>query len=174
MTKYVIALGVALLLNATANLMIKFGMRGIDLELHGAGLLSGGAWGVIKLLIRHWIVILGLGCFAANVVFYAFALQKLPISVAYPVMVTSGFAIIVIVAGAMLRERLSAMQWIGVAAILIGVTLVARDAQRQMGGGNPDAGPQPEASTSAERAGKPPPPALPPLQGKGLGRGPSS
>ena len=135
MAKYAIALVVALLLNATANLLIKFGMRAIDLDLQGTSILAGGWIGVVKLLLRHWILLLGLGCFGANVVFYAYALQKLPISVAYPIMVTTGFAIIVVVAGAMLHERLSTMQWIGVAAILVGVTLVARDAGRQMGGG---------------------------------------
>lgn len=133
MAKYVIALVVALLLNASANLMIKFGMRAIDLELQGAGIMSDGVFGVVKLLLRHWILLVGLGCFAANVVFYSFALQKLPISVAYPIMVTTGFAIIVVVAGAMLHERLSVTQWIGVAAILVGVALVAKDAGNQMG-----------------------------------------
>ena len=132
MGKYIVALVVALLLNATANLMIKFGMRGMDADLAGAGLLDGGVMGVIQLVLRNWILLVGLGCFAANVVFYAYALQKMPISVAYPVMVTCGFAIIVIVAGVILHERLSVMQWIGVAAILIGVTLVAKDAGRQM------------------------------------------
>ena len=132
MTKYIVALVVALLLNASANLMIKFGMRGMDADLAGAGLMDGGVMGVVQLVLRNWILLVGLGCFAANVVFYAYALQKMPISVAYPVMVTCGFAIIVIVAGLILHERLSVMQWIGVAAILIGVTLVAKDAGRQM------------------------------------------
>ena len=132
--KHAIALVVALLLNATANLFIKFGMRGMDTELAGASPLDDGVWGLIKLLLRHWIVLAGLACFALNVVFYAFALQKLPISVAYPIMVTSGFAIIVAVAGFMLNERLSVTQWVGVGAILLGVILVAKDAARQMGG----------------------------------------
>lgn len=141
MAKYAIALVVALLLNATANLLIKFGMRAIDLDLQGTGLMADGLLGALKILLRHWTVLLGLACFAANVVFYAFALQKMPISVAYPIMVTSGFAIIVIVAGSMLHERLTLTQWAGVAAILLGVVLVARDAGRQMGGGstNPSA-----------------------------------
>lgn len=132
--KHAIALVVALLLNATANLFIKFGMRGIDLELAGASPLDGGVWGLVKLLLRHWILLAGLACFALNVVFYAFALQKLPISAAYPIMVTSGFAIIVTVAGFMLNERLTVTQWVGVGAILLGVVLVAKDAGRQMGG----------------------------------------
>ena len=79
---------------------------------------------------------LGLTCFAANVVFYTYALVRLPISVAYPIMVTCGFAIIVVVAGLKLHERLSPIQWVGVAAILIGVWLVANDAARQTGDRN--------------------------------------
>jgi multidrug transporter EmrE-like cation transporter len=132
--KYVVALIIALSLNAAANLMIKFGMRGIDLELNGSSMMSEGVAGLIRLLLRHWVVLAGLVCFALNVVFWAFSLQKLPISVAYPIMVASGFGIIVTVAGMMLGERLSPVQWVGVAAILIGVALVAKDAGRQMGG----------------------------------------
>lgn len=133
MTKYAVALVIALLLNASANLMIKFGMRGMDLDLAGAGPLDAGILGLIRLLVRNWILLAGLGCFALNVVFYAFALQKLPISIAYPVMVATGFALIVAVAGYMLQERLTLGQWLGVGAILLGVVLVAKDAARQMG-----------------------------------------
>ena len=134
MLKYVIALVVALALNAAANLMIKFGMRAIDLELAGASPMANGVAGLLRILLRNWVLLAGLGCFALNVVFYAFALQKLAISIAYPIMVASGFGIIVTVAGIMLGERLSALQWVGVVTILLGVTLVAKDAGRQMGG----------------------------------------
>lgn len=134
MMKYVVALVIALSLNAAANLFIKFGMRAIDLEMAQTGsAMSGGVVGLVRLLLRHWIVLVGLMCFALNVVFYSYALQKLPISIAYPVMTITGFAIIAVVAGLMLSERLSAIQWVGIAAILIGVTLVAKDAGRQMG-----------------------------------------
>jgi multidrug transporter EmrE-like cation transporter len=144
MMKYVIALVIALALNAAANLMIKFGMRAIDLELSGGSALSGGIGGLVRLLLRHWVLLAGLGCFALNVVFYAFSLQKLAISVAYPIMVASGFGIIVTVAGMLLGERLTGVQWIGVVAILLGVTLVAKDAGRQMG--SPRG--QPESATN--------------------------
>ena len=133
MAKYAVALVVALVLNASANLMIKFGMRGVDETLAGRGIMDDGAIGLARIVLANWILLLGLFCFAANVVFYAYALQKLQISIAYPIMVAGGFAIIVTVAGFMLSERLTAVQWIGVAAILIGVLLVARDAGRQMG-----------------------------------------
>ncbi len=130
--KYAIALVVALVLNAAANLMIRFGMKAMDVELAGAGIMDGGVVGLIRLLLSNWIVLVGLCCFAMNVVFYAYALQKLPISMAYPIMVTGGFVIIVTVAGLILKERLTMVQWAGVAAIMIGVTLVAKDAGRQM------------------------------------------
>jgi drug/metabolite transporter (DMT)-like permease len=52
-------------------------------------------------------------------------------------MVITGFAIIVVVAGNVLHERLTVAQWVGVGAILVGVTLVARDAGRQMGSSEP-------------------------------------
>ena len=132
--KYAVALVVALLLNAAANLMIKFGMKGMDQQLAGAGMMDGGVIGLVRLVLDNWILLVGLVCFGLNVVFYAFAMQKLPISVAYPIMVTTGFAIIVAVAGFMLNERLSVIQWVGVVTILIGVVLVAKDAGRQMGG----------------------------------------
>lgn len=135
MVKHFVALVIALALNAGANLLIKFGMRAVDAELATSGPLEPGLVPLVGLLLRHWILLLGLACFAANVVFYAYALQKLPISVAYPIMVTSGFAIIVVVAGAMLSERLTPMQWVGVLAILVGVAMVAKDAGRQMGAG---------------------------------------
>jgi small multidrug resistance pump len=131
--KYFIALLAALLLNACANLMMKFGALQLDSSQQGVF-----DQGLARALHRHWILVLGFACFVANVLFYIYALQKLPISVAYPVMVTCGFAIIVAVAGIKLNERLSTVQWIGVAAILLGVWLVAKDASRQIGGEGQD------------------------------------
>ncbi len=67
---------------------------------------------------------MGLVCFGLNLVAYQFALQRLPISMAYPIMVTGGYAIIVVVAGLM-GERMVPAQWVGVALILLGVGLVS-------------------------------------------------
>jgi multidrug transporter EmrE-like cation transporter len=85
-------------------------------------------------LITNWVLILGLFCFATNVILYTYALKGLPISVAYPIMVTVGFAIIVIVAGLYLDEHPTRWQWLGVTLILIGVWLVAWQAKGQLQG----------------------------------------
>jgi small multidrug resistance pump len=130
--KYYAALIAALLLNATANLLMKFGIRRM-----GEGLLEDGILQVIPKILGNYVLMIGLFCFAANVLLYLYALQKFQISVAYPIMVTSGFAIIVIVSGLYLQERLTFVQWLGVALILIGVFLVASRAERQLGGPSP-------------------------------------
>ncbi|UCD27470.1 MAG: EamA family transporter [Planctomycetota bacterium] len=122
--KYGIALTVALILNATANLLIKFGMKRFD----SAGqAISQSITSALSALAGNWMLILGLFFFAINVLFYAYALKKIDVSAAYPVMVGGGFAIIALVAWKFLGESLSRLQLTGVLCILIGVWLVARD-----------------------------------------------
>ena len=127
--RYLIALAAALLLNATANLMMKFGIE--RFKATGVGL-SEGVWPTLLSLVTNWVLVLGLACFAINVILYTYALKGLPISVAYPIMVTVGFAIIVVVAGIYLHEHPSRLQWAGVTLILIGVWLVAWEAKDQL------------------------------------------
>ncbi len=127
--RYFIALAGALILNATANLMMKFGIerfKAVSSEL------AEGTWPILISLVTNWVLVLGLVCFAINVFLYTYALKGLPISVAYPIMVTMGFAIIVVVAGLYLNERPKPLQWIGVSLILIGVWLVAWQAKDQL------------------------------------------
>ena len=124
--KYMIALMLALTLNATANVMMRVGSQ----RLAKAGVsLADGVQRVIAAFATNWVLIVGLCCFALNVLFYIYALSAphMKISVAYPVMVGGGFVIIAIVGKFWLAETLTTGQWAGVAAILIGVWLVARE-----------------------------------------------
>jgi len=124
--KYVLALGCALVLNAVANLCMKMGMKEVDA---GGGLMTGGLVSAVRIIITSPVLLGGLICFAANAFLYMFALQSkaLKISLAYPLMVGGGYAIIAVAAALApnLRERLSAGQWIGVLLILAGVVTVA-------------------------------------------------
>jgi multidrug transporter EmrE-like cation transporter len=122
--RYVAALVLALLLNACANLMIKFGANRL-----GQGDIFKNQHGIAALwsaLVSNWVLALGLVCFATNVLFYTYALKKIPISLAYPIMVCSGFTIIAVVAWKYLGENLSPAQWVGIGFILLGLVLVAR------------------------------------------------
>jgi len=121
--KYGIALVMALTLNAVANLMMKLGAN----RLNASPPQFKGIASLVEIALANWVLLLGLGFFAANVVLYTFALKGIPISTAYPIMVGAGFVIISVGAWKMLGERLSATQWGGVGLILFGVWLVARE-----------------------------------------------
>ncbi len=122
--KYIVALIAALLLNAAANLMMKAGMTRVEAA---GGLLKDGLPGALRAVATSPILVVGLTCFALNAAFYMFALQSptLKISLAYPVMVGGGYAIIASVAYLVLGDRMTAGQWIGVALVLTGVLIIA-------------------------------------------------
>ena len=120
---HAIALAVALVLNATANLLIRAGARGIAAKCPGEAavpLLVALKAG----LVNPWIIG-GVVCFGLNLAAYSYALTKLPVSMAYPIMVSVGYAIIVCGAAVWFSEKLNVWQWVGVAVILAGVWLVA-------------------------------------------------
>jgi multidrug transporter EmrE-like cation transporter len=121
-TPYIAALCVALVLNASANLMMRAGMKQVQAA---GGLLRDGVAHGLWTILSSGVLMAGLVFFALNALFYMFALQKLQVSVAYPIMVSGGFAIIATVAFLTMGERMSALQWFGVAVILIGVLMVA-------------------------------------------------
>ena len=124
--KYIVALCGALVLNAAANLMMKIGSAKVE---QGGGFLQHGPAGALRALCTSPVLLLGLVCFGLNVFLYTFALSSktLKISLAYPIMVGGGYAIIAVAAYAlpMLRERLTVAQWAGVLLVLCGVFLIA-------------------------------------------------
>jgi multidrug transporter EmrE-like cation transporter len=132
--RYVAALIAALVLNATANLLIKAAARSIE---DSGGLLSGGVVAAARLVATNWLFIVGVICFGLNLLAYLYSLQRLDISLAYPIMVSCGYAIIVVVARFM-GERLAAAQWVGIGLMLVGVWLVGTSVK---------AGPRPTGPT---------------------------
>lgn len=124
--KYVVALGMAMLLNAAANLLMKVGMKSVA---GSGGLLRDGPIAAAGLIATSGVLLIGLTCFGLNAALYMYALQSksLPISVAYPIMVGGGFVLIAVVARVhpALAERLSIGQLAGVAMIMAGIVLVA-------------------------------------------------
>jgi multidrug transporter EmrE-like cation transporter len=114
----VAALVVALLANATANVLIRWGMK--DLTLDMAEPLT-----TLKAILLNGRVLAGIVLFAANVLAYAYALSRLRLSVAYPVMTSVGLVIVMVLSFALLGEKITGLQLVGTAFILTGVVLVA-------------------------------------------------
>lgn len=107
-------LAVAFTLNALGNILLKVGAaRGLTL-----------AGSPISILISNWQLILGVSLFASNVIFYMLALRTLPISVAYPVMVLTGFILINVYAFTVLHESLVPLQMLGYGFMVFGLLLV--------------------------------------------------
>jgi len=129
--RYVLALFVALLLNACANLLMKVGMKSVETS---GGLFKDGTLPALKTVLTSAPLLVGLTCFAMNAGFYMYALQSksLKISLAYPIMVGGGFALIAVMARfhPSLAERLTWGQITGVGLVLAGVILIAAQSER--------------------------------------------
>ncbi len=106
----------ALILNALANVALKVGAsRGVTM----AGFPS------LRWAADHALVGLGLLLFAANVVLYTIALQKVNLSVAYPTMVVGSLLIITAASAWYLHEQVTVIQLVGAALALAGVVLIS-------------------------------------------------
>jgi len=102
---------VAVVLNASANLLIKVGATELA-GPHPARVLAN----------PHLLG--GLALFALNVLFYIAALSRLNLSLAYPVMVAGGLLIIVVGSAVWLREAITLLQACGIGFLVIGIALV--------------------------------------------------
>jgi small multidrug resistance pump len=115
-----IPLVVALVLNAGANVMMKVGANNAITLGENASL-----WSRVTNFLNA-ATILAIVLFAANVLAYRKALDNLSVSVAYPIMVSTGMIIITIVAATpILGERIALWQIVGMVLIGLGVWLVA-------------------------------------------------
>ena len=113
----VFALVFALLANATANVLIRWGMKDMQLSL-------AQPVATLKGILLNGRVMAGIVLFALNVLAYAFALSKLRLGVAYPVMTSVGLVIVMALSYLLMGERITAVQLLGTALILVGVVLV--------------------------------------------------
>ena len=111
-------LALALTLNALANVLIKYSMTRpvrplLPVDGPTASFLS-------------WPYLLGILCFAANLACYSMALKTLKLSLAYPLMVSLGYLVILLFGWFLFGERLTPLQYAGIGIILAGIWLVVR------------------------------------------------
>jgi len=116
MSGYLI-LGLAIILNATANILIKVGM----LRIEG----KGGMGSILIAALSQPAFWGGILSFGLALAAYSFVLNRLNLSVAYPVMVSLGLIIVVLVSYFLLKESITAVQIAGFFLIIAGVWLVA-------------------------------------------------
>jgi len=110
-------LGLAIVLNASANIMMKVGMVRL-----------GKQPTVMALAIKAAtspIIIAGIFCFVGALALYMTVLQKMNLSIAYPIMTSVGYMIVILISWLFLKEQLQLIQVIGFFLIIGGVWLVA-------------------------------------------------
>ena len=113
---YVI-LFLAITFNAVANILMKVGMLK---EKPVTGVAE-----FIKGMILNPVLMAGMICFALGLAAYCYVLTKLNLSVAYPIMTSVGYVIVIIASWLFLKETITAIQIAGFSLIIAGVWMVA-------------------------------------------------
>lgn len=110
----------ALLCNALANILMKYSAARIVVPGPEATLIE-------RLSARfHPAFMAGLLLFAVNVFAYQASLRSLRLSIAYPIMVSGGYLIILLASWFLFQERLGTMQYFGIGFIIAGIWMVVR------------------------------------------------
>src|SRR3989338_3078861 len=104
------------LMNAFANVFIKLGTQKLP------ALDAQNLW---KILGNGWIM-LGALLFASNFPLYNMVLQRMKLSIAFPLITTSAFAVALIIAVFVFHESLRVPQYVGLGLLIIGIWLLAR------------------------------------------------
>lgn len=111
-------LAAALVLNAAANLLIKYSAARYP-AAPGAGAAALQAYFSVPFAA-------GVICFGLNLLAYTQALKKLPLSLAYPLMVSIGYFIILVVSWSLFGERLAPVRYAGAGLMLVGLWMLTR------------------------------------------------
>jgi multidrug transporter EmrE-like cation transporter len=109
----------AIVLNVCGHSFLKAGMNQV-------GPVSGSLLGYGIRAIATPFVLLGLFSYISSVGLYMLVLSKTDLSYAYPLLMSIGYVLIVLVSYLIFKEPFSAYKWIGIALILVGVLLVGK------------------------------------------------
>ncbi len=118
--KYYLILGVAIITNALANVMIKIGMNRVG------GMEIASLTEIWNKFFLNYVIWFGIGCFIIALISYSYVLSHIQLSIAYPIMTSLGFVIVIVTSLLYLGEKLTLLQMGGIAFIILGVWLVAK------------------------------------------------
>ena len=114
--KGLIIFGFAISFNALANILIK---------ASSYAKVEDSVQGFVQSLFNPWLIG-GLVSFGLAFIAYRHVLSLgIPLSVAYPIMTTMGFAIVLVASRFLFKETLDVIQYVGIALLIAGLWLVA-------------------------------------------------
>jgi len=115
----IILILVSVLLGATGQVLMKYGTLRVQ---------TGSGDTVLSMLFKYFTnvpILCGMGMYALSAVTWIFALSKVQLSYAYP-MVAGGYVVVAVASYFLFGDSLSVMRVAGLVAIVIGVILVAQ------------------------------------------------
>jgi multidrug transporter EmrE-like cation transporter len=121
MVKYLPLILFGVLLNASAQLAIKQGMKNIgffDFRLENC----------IPVLLSAAIspyILAGLSCYVISVVVWMMVLSRVEVSYAYPLL-SIGYIVTAMAGWLLFNESMNSSRWIGILVICLGVWLITR------------------------------------------------
>lgn len=115
-----IILVLTILMNAFANISIKYGTGQLP-SLTAQNIISN----VGKIVSNIWILV-GIILFVANFPLYSLILQRMKLSIAFPLITSSAFAVTVVVSLFVFHESLRTPQYAGLGLLVIALWLLAR------------------------------------------------
>jgi multidrug transporter EmrE-like cation transporter len=117
----VAAIIATIVLNGSAQLLIRSGMKDVDVaELIGHRDLAG----IISTAISIQIIG-GIACYGLSVLTWMYVLSQMSVGIAYP-FISLAFVFVVVVGVLFLGESVGVMAIIGLALVVTGITLLAR------------------------------------------------
>ena len=117
--KTYLILALAIITNAGANIVLKIGMN------KAGNININSLTDIFEKFVSNVFVWLGVLLFAIALLSYSYVLTKLQLSIAYPIMTSVGFLIVILISLLYLGEKLSLLQIGGIGLITLGVWLVS-------------------------------------------------
>ena len=111
---------IAVLLGVVGQLLVKRG-----LNLLGEIDFSRGLFASYLKIFTSPVVIIGTLSYTSSIFFWLYALSKVNLSFAYPILALS-YVLVVIASRLFLGEDISLLRWVGVGVICFGVFLISR------------------------------------------------
>ncbi len=108
----------AILFNASANILMKHGVKTAPVAI------DAGVSSFVLSYLSNWQLLAGIVSFGIALVFYSKTLEKMQLSLAYPAMTSSGIVIVSLWSLLVLGERLTPVQYTGILLIIGGIWLI--------------------------------------------------
>ena len=123
MSKYLPLIVFGVMLNASAQLALKQGMRHIgyfDFRLENSGR-------ILLAVASSPYVLTGLACYIVSVAIWLLVLSRVEVSYAYPLL-SIGYIVTAFAGRMFFQEAIGTTRWAGIVVICLGVWLITRSA----------------------------------------------